>query len=153
MRAIGAVAALFVLAAGVSLAEEAPTLADIWTLKLGTPASALPRDAFVDYACGSNGGPPPQALTGWSEYHKCQAEPNGLREVSFRYDDEIEYWANAHRARTLIAQHAGTKVLSVLGAIQPRTAGPYWACQRTHRTGQRASRDGAPPALPSKQPL
>ena len=29
----------------------------------------------------------------------------------FRYDDELEYWAKAHRARTLIAQYAGTKVL------------------------------------------
>jgi hypothetical protein len=105
------VAALFILGAGIARAEEAPKRADIWTLKLGTPASALPRDAFIDYACGSNGGPPQQALTGWTDYNKCQAEPNGLREVYFRYDDELEYWAKAHRARTLIAQYAGTKVL------------------------------------------
>jgi len=87
-----------------------PTRADIWTLKLGTPASALSRDAFVDYACGSNGGPPQQLLTGWSDYGNCPAEPNGLREVYFRYDDELEYFAKAHRARTLIAQYSGTKV-------------------------------------------
>jgi hypothetical protein len=80
-------------------------------LKLGTPVSALPRDAFVDYACGSDGGPPQQALGGWSDYDKCPPEQNGLREVYFRYDDELEYWAKAHRARTLIAQYAGTKVL------------------------------------------
>jgi hypothetical protein len=80
-------------------------------LRLGTPAAALPRDAFVDYACGSNGGPPQLAIAGWTDYAKCRPEPNGLREIYFRYDDELEYWARAHRARTLIAQYAGTKVL------------------------------------------
>jgi len=100
-----------ILGVAIAHAEDARPRADIWTLKLGTPASALSRDAFVDYACGSNGGPPRQALTGWSDYDKCPPEPNGLREVYFRYDDELEYWAKAHRARTMIAQYAGTKVL------------------------------------------
>src|SRR5262249_24486221 len=85
--------------------------ADIWSLKLGTPASALPHDAFDDYACGSNGGPPQQSLAGWADYDKCRAESNGLREVYFRYDDELEYIARGHRAQTMIAQYSGTKVL------------------------------------------
>ena len=105
------VAALLLLGATMVRADDAPTRADIWSLKLGTPAAEMPRDAFVDYACGSNGGPPQQALVGWSEFEKCQPERNGLREVYFRYDDELEYWAKAHRARTLIAQYGGTKVL------------------------------------------
>ena len=71
----------------------------------------LPSTDYIDYACGSNGGPPQLPLTGWSDYGKCRPEPSGLREVYFRYDDELEYWAKAHRARTLIAQYAGTKVL------------------------------------------
>jgi hypothetical protein len=107
--AIG-LAVFLLLGVATAAANDLLTRADIWTLQLGTPASALPRDAFVDYACGSNGGPPQQALTGWSDYNKCPPEPNGLREVYFRYDDELEYWAKAHRARTLIAQYAGTKV-------------------------------------------
>jgi hypothetical protein len=111
MRAIVVAAALVFLSAVAGRTEDRPLRAEIWSLKLGTPVSALPRDAFVDYACGSNGGPPQQALTGWSDYDKCSPEPNGLREVYFRYDDELEYWAKAHRARTLIAQYAGTKVL------------------------------------------
>ncbi|MBV8504625.1 MAG: hypothetical protein JOZ11_02240 [Alphaproteobacteria bacterium] len=111
IRAIIAAAMLIVLGAGGASGEDVPTRADIWSLKLGTPVSALPRDAFVDYACGSNGGPPQQALRGWSDYDKCPLEPNGLHEVYFRYDDELEYWAKAHRARTLVAQYAGTKVL------------------------------------------
>jgi hypothetical protein len=99
------------LGAGLARGEDQPRRADIWSLKLGTPAPALPRDAFIDYACGSNGGPPQQSLAGWADYDKCRGESNGLREVYFRYDDELEYWAKAHRARTLIAQYSGTKVL------------------------------------------
>ena len=111
MRTIVFAAALVLLVGVAGRTEDRPSRAEIWSLKLGIPASALPRDAFVDYACGSNGGPPQQALTGWSDYDKCPPEPNGLREVYFRYDDELEYWAKAHRARTLIAQYSGTKVL------------------------------------------
>jgi hypothetical protein len=111
VRTIVIAAAVVVVGAVAGRTEDQPPRAEIWTLKLGTPASALPRDAFVDYACGSNGGPPQLSLTGWSDYDKCPPESNGLREVYFRYDDELEYWARAHRARTLIAQYAGTKVL------------------------------------------
>jgi len=102
--------AALVLGAGLAHAEDLRARADIWSLKLGTPASVLPYDAFDDYACGSNGGPPQQPLAGWSDYGKCPAEPSGLREVYFRYDDELEYQARAHRAQTMIAQYAGTKV-------------------------------------------
>ncbi|MBV8121113.1 MAG: hypothetical protein JO081_14390 [Alphaproteobacteria bacterium] len=111
MRPIVAFVALVLLGVATSRAEEAPRRADVWSLKLGTPASQLPNNDFIDYACGSNGGPPQQPLSGWSDYGKCRPEPNGLREVYFRYDDEIEYWAKAHRARTLLAQYGGTKVL------------------------------------------
>jgi hypothetical protein len=103
--------AVFALGIKLALAEDRPMRADVWSLKLGTPASMLPHDAFVDYACGSNGGPPQQSLAGWSDYDKCHPEPNGLYEVDFRYDDELEYRAKAHRATTLIAQYAGPKVL------------------------------------------
>ena len=111
MRAIVALAALTLLGAATARAEEAPRRADVWSLKLGTPASELPSNDFIDYACGSNGGPPQEPLAGWADYGKCKPEPNGLREVYFRYDDELEYWAKAHRARTLLAQYGGTKVL------------------------------------------
>ena len=102
--------AALALGAGLARAEDQRARADFWSLELGTPASALPHDAFDDYACGSNGGPPQQPLAGWSDYGKCPAEPSGLREVYFRYDDELEYRARAHRAQTMIAQYAGTKV-------------------------------------------
>jgi hypothetical protein len=109
-----------VLGGALGHAEEPPRRADIWSLKLGTLATELPVTDFIDYACGSNGGPPQRPLSGWSDYGKCPPEADGLREVYFRYDDELEYWAKAHRARTLIAQYAGTKVLDfpvVLSAL------------------------------------
>jgi hypothetical protein len=105
-----AVAVVLLLRVACGHADEPPRRADIWSLKLGAPAAALPSNDYIDYACGSNGGPPQLPLTGWSDYGKCPPEPNGLREVYFRYDDELEYWAKAHRARTLIAQYAGTKL-------------------------------------------
>jgi hypothetical protein len=100
-----------IIVVGAARADDIPRRADVWSLKLGTPTSALPSNDFIDYACGSNGGPPQQPLSGWSDYTKCPPERNGLREVYFRYDDELEYWARAHRARTLLAQYGGTKVL------------------------------------------
>jgi hypothetical protein len=111
VRAIISIIAVFFFGAGVARAEDAPVRADIWSLKIGVPAAALSRDAFADYACGSSGGPPQQLLGGWSDYYKCRPESNGLREVYFRYDDELEYVARAHRAQTMIAQYSGTKVL------------------------------------------
>jgi hypothetical protein len=104
-------AALIIISAGLARADDAPRRPDIWSLQLGTPAAALPNNNFIDYACGSNGGPPQQPLSSWSDYGKCPLEKNGLHEVYFRYDDELEYWAKAHRARTLLAQYGGTKVL------------------------------------------
>jgi hypothetical protein len=104
-------ATLIAIDAGIARADDAPRRADIWSLRLGTPAAALPNNDFIDYACGSDGGPPQQPLSGWSDYGKCPLEKNGLHEVYFRYDDELEYWAKAHRARTLLAQYGGTKVL------------------------------------------
>jgi hypothetical protein len=108
---ISALATLIIIGAGIARAEDPRRRADVWSLKLGTPAAALPNNEFIDYACGSDGGPPQQPLAGWVDYAKCPAEPNGLREVYFRYDDELEYVAKAHRSRTLIAQYGGTKVL------------------------------------------
>ena len=54
MRAIIAVAAIIVLGAGSARAEDQPARADVWSLKLGTPVAALPLEAFIEYACGSN---------------------------------------------------------------------------------------------------
>jgi hypothetical protein len=104
-----AFAALFLilLAATAGAQERAPRL-EVWDLRLGTPVGQLP-DEFVDLACGTNGGPPSVPLSGWSDFRRCRPEPSGLREVYFRYDDELEYWAKANNLADQMEQYAGTK--------------------------------------------
>jgi hypothetical protein len=83
--------------------------ATIWDLKLGAPiAEQPPPEAFRAFACGSNGGPPRAPLTGWAGFKRCPAEPDGLREVYFEYDDELEYIARARDDERAISRWAGT---------------------------------------------
>ena len=105
MAGIAVVAAASAQTPGQSL----PSRAEVWDLKLGTPATALPS-GFGEYACGTNGGPPSQPLSGWGDFGRCRSEPSGLHEVYFRYDDELEYWAKANDLPTEIERFSGTKV-------------------------------------------
>src|SRR6267154_4945025 len=93
---------------GTAGAQQRPSQFEIWDLKLGTPADKLPDD-FTDYACGTGGGPPSIALTGWKDFRRCRPEPSGLREIYFRYDDELEYWAKANNLAAQMEQYVGTK--------------------------------------------
>ena len=99
---------LTLVAGARSAPGERPTRLEIWDLAIGTAADALP-DSFVDYACGTGGGPPSTPLRHWREVGRCRPEPSGLREVYFRYDDELEYWAKANNLPLQIAQYSGTK--------------------------------------------
>jgi hypothetical protein len=89
-------------------ASDRPTRLEVWDLQLGTQLEALP-DEFVDYACGTNGGPPATPLNGWRDIRRCRPEASGLREIYFRYDDELEYWAKANNLLGQMEQYAGTK--------------------------------------------
>lgn len=83
--------------------------ATVWDLKLGEPVAAQPSaDEFRGFACGSNGGAPRAQLKGWSDYKRCRAEPDGLHEVYFEYDDEFEYIARARDLEREITRWAGT---------------------------------------------
>jgi hypothetical protein len=83
--------------------------ATIWDLKLGQPAAAQPSPSeFSGLACGADGGPPRQPLAGWSDFMRCPAEPSGLREVYFEYDDEYEYVARARELPREVTRWAGT---------------------------------------------
>jgi hypothetical protein len=77
----------------------------IWDMRLGTPVSELPDDEFVDPACGTNGGPPGLRLDGFEQFARCRAETSGLREIWFRYDDELEYIARAARDPDAVARN------------------------------------------------
>jgi hypothetical protein len=113
MRAATALAMLLGFAGAAPGYERAPT---IWDLKLPTAVGDLPDEAFVDPACGTNGGPPGLAIGSFEQFAKCRADASGLREVWFRYDDELEFIARAARDPDAIAR---SNVMVVLG--QPVT--------------------------------
>jgi hypothetical protein len=70
-----------------------PARLEIWDLKLGTPAAALPSTPLASF----------------QDFRRCRPEPSGLREVYFRYDDELEYWARANNLALQTEQYSGTK--------------------------------------------
>ena len=82
---------------------------DIWDLELGTDAAAIPRLNDQDYACGTNGGPPATPLNSFADFGRCTPEPDGLREVQFRYDDEQEFVARAYEVAAWIERLSGTR--------------------------------------------
>ena len=102
---------LLALLGSSAAAAPAPALrrATVWDLKLGEPISAQPApEEYRGFACGSNGGPPRLQLTGWRDFARCRAEPDGLHEVYFEYDDELEYIARAKDIDREITRWAGT---------------------------------------------
>jgi hypothetical protein len=104
-RAWFAIVAAAAWLAASSAAAQAPAT-KIWDIKLGIPINALPLDQFVDPACGTNGGPPARVLGNFADFAQCTREQRtGLREVWFRYDDEMEYVARARRSDIMIRQY------------------------------------------------
>src|SRR3954468_19310047 len=112
-RASMATAGLTLFLAGLLLtdARAQQPLPRIWDMQLPIPSGDLPDEEFVDPACGSNGGPPGLRLAGFEDFAKCRAESSGLREVWFRYDDELEYIARAARDADAIARSNAMIVL------------------------------------------
>jgi hypothetical protein len=112
-------AALVLIAGAPSQAQQRPSRVEIFDLKLGTPVDDLP-DEFIDYACGTGGGPPSALLGGFKDFRRCRPEAGGLREVYFRYDDELEYWAKANNFATEIKKFSGTKIYDFPVVISAR---------------------------------
>ncbi len=103
-------AALLAVAGGNAALAQQP-MPTIWDVEPGTPVGDLPDDAFVDPACGTNGGPPGLAIASFENFARCRPEPSGLREVWFRYDDELEYIARAARDPDAVARSNAMVVL------------------------------------------
>lgn len=103
-----------ILAAGIGLAVS-PVFAqgfgrtDIWDIAIGSSVADIPAD-FIDTACGTNGGPPSRVLASFADYAQCPADGNGLHEVYFRYDDEMEYIARAMEQEKQIQIYRGTQI-------------------------------------------
>jgi len=86
----------------------------VWDLEIGAHASELPTSEYIDFACGTGGGPPSLPLTGWTEFTKCSAEEGtGFHEVYFQYDDEPEYWARARRLDTQVELYKHTSAYAI----------------------------------------
>src|SRR5437762_7026348 len=98
--------------AGAAWGQLPQPLPRIWDLQLGTPVSELPEDEFVDPACGTNGGPAGLRIGSFEQFERCRPESSGLREIWFRYDDEVEYIARAARDADAIAR---SNAMTVLG--------------------------------------
>lgn len=88
-------------------AQDRPTRLNVWDIHIGEAASEIP-DGFINYACGTDGGPPSVPLKNFTEFKKCRSDANGLHEVYFEYDDELEYWARALDLKQEIRMYAGT---------------------------------------------
>jgi hypothetical protein len=88
-------------------AEDRLKRLNVWDIHIGEAAAKIP-DGFVNLACGTNGGPPSLPLANFTEFKKCKPDANGLHEVYFEYDDELEYWARALDLRQEIRMYAGT---------------------------------------------
>jgi hypothetical protein len=100
---------LIVLACTATADAQSLRRSTVWDLQLGQPVAAQPApEEFRGFACGSNGGAPRQQLSGWRDFARCRAEANGLHEVYFEYDDELEYIARAKDIDREITRWAGT---------------------------------------------
>src|SRR5262245_35865983 len=89
--------ALILASSGVDIARGQQPRPRIWDVQPGTTVGELPEEEFVDPARGTNGGPPGLRIGSFEQFELCRPEPSGLREIWFRYDDEVEYIARATR--------------------------------------------------------
>ena len=95
------------LAAVPAAATDRPKRFTIWDIHLGEAAAAIP-DEYMNYACGTNGGPPSLPLPSFAAFGKCKPDADGLHEVYFEYDDELEYEARALDNPLEVRMYAGT---------------------------------------------
>lgn len=105
--------ALALLAAPALAAQDVDVEPSVWDLTLGLHASELPKDRFVNLACGTNGGPPSLRLAAWTDYAKCRGDvETGWHEIYFEYDDLDEYVARARGDQYRAALFGDTSVYS-----------------------------------------
>jgi hypothetical protein len=109
LRVVGSMIILLATPPVISQAQEQPNRFTIWDIHLGDAASAIP-DEYINYACGTDGGPPSVPLPNFAAFKKCKPEADGLHEVYFEYDDEREYVARALDIKPEIKMYAGTTV-------------------------------------------
>ena len=112
MAGRGTILAAFAVLSLAFAAEAQPRRdpGEIHGLKLGLKAGEMSTDTFGDLACGSNGGPPRQAIDDWADFRKCRPEARGLHEVNVRFDDQQEYIGRAIDDPMFAQGRLGTRV-------------------------------------------
>ena len=86
----------------------------VWDLEFGAHATQFSTARFIDFACGTRGGPPSLPIPGWTEFRRCPQEPDtGFYEVYFQYDDEPEYIARALKLQTRAAMFQYTSAYAI----------------------------------------
>ncbi|MBN9362872.1 MULTISPECIES: hypothetical protein [unclassified Devosia] len=70
-------------------ALAAPLPPEFRTLAIGETAASLPNEGYEAFACGSNGGPPLQHLTGWIDFAQCAPDARGLHEVYVEFGRRV----------------------------------------------------------------
>ena len=112
------------MALGAAAQEKIEPDYSIWDVVLGQPVSQIPETLISEVACGTNGGPTAQILTAFEDFATCPAEPSGLHEVTFFYDDEQDYIAKALESEYRFLQ-GGTSIFAhpVIVAILVDPAG------------------------------
>ncbi len=111
-----ALAVLAALGSGVPAQEPATPIFNepsIFELSLGSHAAELPAGRFVEFACGTNGGPPGLLLAGFTDFARCPRDAAGLHEVAFRYDDEDEFIARARSQAYQVSLFGGTTIYAI----------------------------------------
>jgi hypothetical protein len=98
------------------MAAEDPLKGDLRNLSVGTGIDDLPSERFTNFACGTNGGEPGTALSGWRDYSQCPANEDGLHEVAFQYAEDSP-WAevNDKWEGTKVAGHPVQPSLLITG--------------------------------------
>jgi len=121
LRRGGLSAALLICSIGfafvpfVAPAQAEALKPDFRTLAIGLKASELPTEGYEGFACGSNGGPPFEPLTGWVDYARCKPEAgNGLHEVYVEFGTRTERLSQMFRdefnEELWIQPYGGTRI-------------------------------------------
>lgn len=102
---------LLLIVPGLALAAPDPRDGDIEDIRLGMQSAELSSERYMEFACGTAGGPAGRALAGWNDFATCPRDKaTGLFEVAFRFDDEAEFIARARRDTEWLGRFAGTKL-------------------------------------------
>ena len=103
-------------------AQEQSLAPDYRNFALRTDASDMPKDGIQVFACGSDGGPPLQALSGWEDYSKCARDKRGLHEVYVEFDTSLS--ASSMQPKTNTRSARGSRSMRV-----PALPVSPWSCR------------------------